>query len=452
MVNRRQFLLASLAAPALMGTQARSARPRRTIIIIGAGISGLAAARHLKVQGQEVIVLEARDRIGGRLLTSRSWADLPVDLGASWIHGTTGNPLTAIAQQAGLTRVATSYDRSELHIDPALRAMGVSETDRDWAENLVERALERAARAPSDISLRAAIDAISPPARRSPSQAANLAFHLAGAFEQEYSGSAERISAKTIEESREFGGDDVLFPGGYDAVVQHLAQGLDIRRNCRVNKIETLSNGVKIHCKDGRVLAGDHTLVTVPLGVLKAGHIQFSTALPSEQARAIRGLEMGLLNKHFLRFERNFWPKEADWHELLKPDPGKWSQWVSFARAAGKPVLLGFAGADTARTLERLDDRAILSDAMASVRAMFGSSVPDPIGYQFTRWSQDDLTLGSYSFNTVGSGPDDRHALARLQRDARLSFAGEACSADYPGTVHGAYLSGVDAARAILRR
>ena len=141
------------------------------------------------------------------------------------------------------------------------------------------------------------------------------------------------------------------------------------------------------------------------------------------------------------------WPREADWHELLKPDPGRWSEWVSFAGAADLPLLLGFTGADAADAAEALGDRDIVAEAMVAVRDMFGSAIPDPVGFQRTRWRSEQLALGSYSYHAVGSGPADRRKLARPCMDGRLMFAGEACTADYQGTVHGAYLSGIAAAQ-----
>jgi len=188
-------------------------------------------------------------------------------------------------------------------------------------------------------------------------------------------------------------------------------------------------------------------IVTVPLGVLKAGGIRFSPELPKDKQAAINRLGMGLLNKHFLRFESAFWPTDIDWHECLKREPGRWSQWVSFARA-GAPVLLGFTGTDAARQVETLDERAILADAAATLRDMFGSATPAPIAAQVTRWASDPLAGGSYSFYAVGSRPADRQALARPEAGGALRFAGEACSVDYPGTVHGAFLSGQAAGEA----
>jgi len=387
-----------------------------------------------------VTVLEARNRIGGRIHTSRLWQDLPVDLGASWIHGVERNPVTELAAEAGAATVMTSYDSSQLHIAQSLRAVGVRWRGGDWASRVVEDAIEAAERA-EDTSLRAAIDRVSPPDRRSAIQRAQLEFHLAGNYEQEYSGAAENLSARNIEDAEEFDGHDVLFPGGYDQITHILARGLDIWLTSTVAQVRWGEGGAEVELSNGETRRTDQVIVTVPLGVLKSGAIRFAPELPGDKRQAIERLGMGLLNKHFLRFDRVFWAPEYDWHELMKETPGRWSQWVSLAKI-GAPLLLGFTGADAARAVEPRDDRAIVAEAMEAVRAMFGARAPDPIAWQLTRWSSDPRAGGSYSFNAVGSGRAERDVLARAEAGGVLRFAGEACNSAYPGTVHGALLSG----------
>lgn len=362
-------------------------------------------------------------------------------ISASWIHGTRGNPLTALAREAGADTLATSYDSAALYIAPELAGLGVRGRGTDWASGVVERALDRAHDADADLSIREAIDRISPPGSLSPVRAAQLEHHLAGDYEQEYSGSARELSAWWTGADEEFGGGDVLFPGGYDQLTDHLAHGLDIRLNAPVSHVRWDGPGVEVELASGERLRADRVIVTVPLGVLKAGGIRFTPELPGDKQAAIDRLGMGLLNKHFLRFDTPFWPTDIDWHECMKPEPGSWSQWVSLAKA-GAPVLLGFTGSDAARHAETLDERALLAEASATLRDMFGSATPAPIAAQSTRWASDPLAGGSYSFYAVGSSPADREALARPEGGGTLTFAGEACSTDYFGTVHGAFLSG----------
>ena len=115
-MNRRSAVkLASLAMVGGLLTAPRrlSAAPvaaKKRILVIGAGISGLAAGRNLNEAGHEVVILEARDRIGGRTWTSTKWSDAPIDLGASWIHAPNGNPLTPLAERAGARTARTTYE------------------------------------------------------------------------------------------------------------------------------------------------------------------------------------------------------------------------------------------------------------------------------------------------------------------------------------------------------
>jgi monoamine oxidase len=159
---------------------------------------------------------------------------------------------------------------------------------------------------------------------------------------------------------------------------------------------------------------------------------------------------MGLLNKCWLRFDRIAWPDDVDWIEWLGPKDGHFSQWVSLANAAGLPVLLAFHAGQAGREIEALSDAALQAEAHDALKAMFGSAFPAPVASQTTRWAQDPLALGSYSFNAVGVTAKTRKALAGSDWEGRLIFAGEAASPRHFGTAHGAVLSGRAAADALL--
>jgi monoamine oxidase len=139
-----------------------------------------------------------------------------------------------------------------------------------------------------------------------------------------------------------------------------------------------------------------------------------------------------------------------DWIDFLGPEETLWADWTNYLAATGQPVIVGFNAARMAEEIEAMDDRETTASAMAALRAMFGSGVPDPLGSQISRWRQDPFALGAYSFNAVGSSRKDRRALFGADWDGRLQFAGEATSKDQPATVHGALLTGRKAAKAIL--
>jgi monoamine oxidase len=156
------------------------------------------------------------------------------------------------------------------------------------------------------------------------------------------------------------------------------------------------------------------------------------------------------LNKCWLRFDRVFWPTEPDMINFLGPQTLLWAEWVNGYRTTGQPLLVGFNAGDTAEAIEQLDDRATMDSAMGVLRAMFGSSVPDPIASQITRWRADAFARGAYSFIPVGASSKDRKALGGSDWDGKLWFAGEAAARVHPATSHGALSSGRIAAKGLL--
>ncbi len=436
------LLPAALLASRVLG------QAQRRIVVIGAGLAGLAAARDLQVAGHEVTVIEARDRVGGRIWTSRLWPDLPMDLGASWIHGIRGNPIAALADEAGASRIATSYD-SSLALGPDGQHIDLTR-DMDSTEALVATARDAAEDLDTDISLAEAVQSSSAWARSGPEIRSLVRHHINADFEQEYSGDWALLSSWHVDAGKEFDGPDVLFPGGYDQIATYLAQGLSIRLNQTVSGLMPRSGGIDVTLADGTRLAADQAVVTLPLGVLKSGSIAFVEPLAGARQQAIDNLGMGLLNKCCLRFDSVAWGTDVDWIEWLGPQDGHWSQWVSLARATGAPVLLAFHAASQARDLEALDDTATRAAAHAALKSMFGTAFPAPVAAQVTRWSQDPFARGAYSFHATGTSPATRGALAGSDWDGRLIFAGETTAPDYPGTAHGAYLSGQRAARTAM--
>ncbi len=417
------------------------------VLVIGAGISGLAAARRLKDAGFDVLILESRERIGGRIETSSHWSDAPVDLGASWIHGTDGNPIAQIAESIDAPTVATHDDKAKIY-DADGRVLSQTESHRlEQLTDRVQQIIVDGQDADLDRPLRQTVqDGIG--FEQLSLQDQRLVNFIIHEIEQDSAGSAQSLSTYWFDQPDVFTGSEVVFPSGYRAITDHLATGLAIELGHTVREVSVGSDGVTVTSQQG-VFAGNLAIVTLPLGVLKSGAVQFSPKLPAPMLQAIDSLKMGILNKAYLRFPSTFWPGDLDWIQQVPGDPGEWLNWVNMSRVTGEPILVALNAADFGRNLESWTDQEIVADGVEKLRGIFGNAIPDPVDFQITRWGSDPHTLGSYSYIPAGAHPSARDALAGSLED-RVFFAGEATHRQYYPTVHGAYLSGLAAADRVL--
>lgn len=453
-MNRQDFLkllgfaLMSYSGPAQAGGRRGMKRDKKRVVVIGAGLAGLAAANELQSQGHEVLVLEARNRVGGRIWTSTVWADTPLDFGATWIHGVKGNPLTGVADEMKALRHFTSYDRAITYNTQGKPFTTAEEHRFEKLRTQIFKSLDRAQTQDDDVSIRHAIDSVTRSFENDLEGQRFADFIISSEIEQEYAGSATNLSAHWYDQADELPGGDALFAQGFGVIPEFLSKGLTVKLEQTVREIQWSQSPVRVISQDVEFQA-DQVLVTLPLGVLQAGKVTFTPKLPLDKQNAIAKLGMGVLNKCYLRFPNAFWPKDVDWLEYIPNTHGAWTEWVSFWRVAKQPILLGFNAADRGTEIENLTDREIVDSAMQTLKTIFGAAIPDPTGWQITRWSKDPFAMGSYSFNTVGSTPYMRKSLA-ASLDDRVFFAGEATHSSCFGTAHGAYLSGLQAAREMI--
>ena len=421
------------------GGEANSAHGE-PVVIVGAGVSGLAAAAELRAKGfTDVFVLEARDRIGGRVWTDTIGGDVPIDLGASWIHGVKGNPISAIASDHGIAISPTDYDNDVVHFHGGGKPPGRAEdTFDEFFAFARKRPRESLASAYSSYVTARALDG---------REGRYLAHQLNTTIEHEFATDVAKLSLESIIGGSAFRGRDVLFPGGYDQILNALVPGLDIRCADPVKSIDYADSLIIVTTASGATYEASAVIVTLPLGVLKEGTVSFHPALPAPKKRAIELLAMGVLNKTCLLFDDVFWDEDAEIIGYVGPVPGHWAETVNLYPATGLPLLMMFNAGSVATELERLSDADTVTQAVGALGEMYGTT-PQPRDARVTRWSSDPWSRGAYSYVPINAS-FEQHAELAEPIDNRLFFAGEATTEDYPATVHGAYLTGQRAASQI---
>jgi polyamine oxidase len=451
--GRRDFLQLCLfagSAFSVLGCQEIAKSGGANILVVGAGVAGLAAARELKFKGFKVTVLEGRNRIGGRIFTDES-IGLPVDLGASWIHGIDNNPIGKLARDSQIRILPTDYDNIQVYGNNG-KLLGEKEIES--ADSLYQRVMKQAKAMSEnldrDISVAEAVKRIINQEKLSPQQQGILQWQLNSNILIENGTDLDRLSIWEWDEDEAFGGKDYLFPGGYDQIIQVLAKGIDVKLQQKVMAINYNDSGVVVKTDQGN-FQGDAIVITLPLGVLKSASITFSPPLPSRKRAAINSLDMGVLNKVVLKFPNLFWSKDYDWIGYMSRMEKDFSDFLNLRRYSSAPVLIAFAGGSFAQSLEGISEKEVVERVMKVLRRVYGNSIPNPDAVLRTKWASDPFTLGSYSTMPVGSKGSDRTILAEPV-GKRLFFAGEATSQDYPATVHGAFLSGIREAERIAKQ
>lgn len=384
-------------------------------IVIGAGVAGLAAARKLQENGKKVAVLEARDRIGGRVETDQTTFSRPFDLGAHWFHQEEQeqNPLANWARQQGVEqqRDRTQYD-SQPFVEQQHRQAEL------WAKSKGDRPLSEL------------------PAVKGPwaAEARNMLGPLSVGVELSQASSKDfRIM---MDEKA-----DLVAPGGMAQVVHKLAQGLDVRLNTTVSLIEWSGQGCWVTAGSQK-LEADQVVVTLPVGVLQKEVVKFRPALPAWKNKAIHSLQMGHLKKIAFEFPPGQLTAPTDTGLQVQGSP-----MFHLVRPEGSDMSVTLVGGQTAQDWEKLGPEAAQQKVLQELRSVYGPQL-SPAAGTVTHWESDPLSGGSYS----AAKPGHQSARAELAKPlaGRLFFAGEACQEEWATTAAGAFLSGEKAAQDIL--
>jgi monoamine oxidase len=416
------------------------------VVVIGAGLAGLGAARALRDAGRSAVVLEAAERIGGR-----AWTTYPAelggvwfDMGAVWLHSAEVNPLVPIARAAGDPLVRSDELRVERTFVGAREA-----TEEEYADyaGAWQRFEDRAAailRTHDDVPL-ADVAGSMPDDRWALTVETWEGPIICVA-------SADEFSARDWL-TNVLSGSNLVPQGGIGAfVARRLGEGLDIRLRTPAARVVWSGSGVAVETPRGTVTARS-AIVTVSTGVLGAGGIAFDPPLPPGTQAAIHALPMGLAMKVALRAagpDRLDLPLHCsvDHQVQYSGEPAMGFQCWPYKR----DYVQGWVGGPVAWDLARAGDAAAVDFALGQLRAIFGGRVDRLLaaGPHFvTRWDADPWVRGAYSFVRTGDYAA-RAALAQPLAGGRLLFAGEACHVGMAGTVAGAWISGQDAARVAL--
>jgi polyamine oxidase len=417
------------------------------VIVVGAGTAGLTAARVLADNDVEVVVLEARERIGGRTWTADVGAGR-VDLGGAWLHGVEENPVADFMAGAGLDVLPDDIAWTTLYDAAAGLALGDDAwTLMDDAVDGFEVALPDLQDTLGDTTLDKARDAwlddegLAGADRR-------LASHALTQWTVElaYASPVDQTGLAYFWEGEEIDGGDHFPVGGYGGFVDALAEGLDVRLSHPVTEIWQGEDGVEVTAA-GEVFEGAHVIVTVPVGVLRAGTIAFDPPLSDARQEALARLDMGNLEKVAMAWDTAWWEGSL---EYVDPQgEGVFPEFFDLQGLAGAPVLVGLYGGRFARSVQgEWTDEQIVQGALDVLAEATGRTIPPPADTAVTHWSTDPFALGSYVFLPPGASPDDLDLLAEPEGD-RVRFAGEATVSSMYGNVHAAMISGLREAAAL---
>ena len=407
------------------------------VLVIGAGMAGVTAARECAHAGLDVVVVEAQDRIGGRINTARDFCDHPVEQGAEFVHTAEADTWPEV-RAAGLETIrcnpADGYLMSiggarspELFSDPSLARMGdlLTEVER-WdgpditaAELVASKSLEGVARVMADQM---------------------LTIHPLG--------DADQLGLHGLRDDRVVDlerGCDWRVAAGYDSLPRHIAEGLDVRLGWEATSVRWSADAVTVVSVAGEELAARAVVCTLPVGVLKAGAVRFEPDLPATKWRALNGLEMGPVLKILYRFDEPFWPDDLT---MLGCDGPIRLYWTPLYGRDGAPaVLTAYVSGHRARALSAMTEAEAAAVGLADLDRLFPDARPSRGVQEYRRidWCTNRFTRGGYSFVRVG-GAGSRAALAAPDTGA-LFWAGDGTSTTtIAAVVHAAYASGRRAA------
>lgn len=431
------------------------------VIVIGAGASGLAAAQTLQSHRCNVTVLEARDRTGGRIQTIEL-GENKLDMGPSWIHGLGPNAGDLPRWQGKYNPIYQISKDNQIHTVPSWEHESTAKISFYWhktpgkrledslIKDLIDRIDDHVDESVPSASIHTSVEDILNTFDYGPNTDIKEVYEAVAnhMYCQDDGAELSDLSVKYFDEVWQFDGQEHLFPDGYKQIIDVLSKGINIQLNSVVSKIDYTQDKVAVATTDGKVYTADKVIVTVPLGVLQAGSIQFIPELSKEKAGAINRLGMGLMDKLWLEFPEAFWKndRDSDWICYASDTPGLWVDTLNFHKYIGKPLIVMFNIGKAAIEMSSLSDEEVIDSAMTAIRNWYPDA-PKYINYARSNWSKDPYCKGSYPYVKIGATLEDFDLYREFDSTGeKVFFAGDGTVSGMVGCVHAAYISGVDAA------
>jgi monoamine oxidase len=425
------------------------------VIVVGSGLAGMGAGKELKLNGLRVVVLEARDRIGGRCYCDNSFP-APYDYGGQFfqqvvpnILGGTNNPLydMYIAQggpDVPCVLVPSFAENGALLPDSEQDAF--HDTAKVVGAELAVAGIAAQLGEPDTSVADATADLAGEPWYTLTAAFMGLAFNVP----------LTQLSVLDAWNDLEFAinptgaPSDKVNPSGMGNFAAQFAQGLDVRLSTRVTEIDMTGADTVTVITDQGTLTAKAVIVTVPVSLLAAGEVTFTPALPDAYSQAFADLPFGLVDKIGVAFSSDIFgavPANTIITSHQDQDTARFT--MGLAKLAGKPMMNVFVANDLAHALEADGDAAFNAHVKEFVTTTLGADAAAAIERtHITAWGLDPLSLGSYSAAKVGK--EGARATLAQPIDNRLYFAGEAISTTSHSSLHGAYLTGQSAAKGIV--
>ncbi len=434
-LSRRSFLASSLAAAAVPHAVRAQVSSEPDVVVIGAGAAGLGAAKALMADGRSVVVLEAKDRIGGRAWTESETFGVPFDHGCSWIQTAKTREFVAAAEEYNFH--LQLHDGADEAVFVGDREATDFELERYWdAYERVENAIADAGRKGLDVPASTVVPEM-------PWSAASQAWMTMGM-------SVDFDEMSTLDWwSGADSGPRYIVEEGYGTLIARLGADVPVILSSPVSGIAWGGDGVTVTTPSGDIRART-CIVTVSTGVLNAGTIAFDPVLPPAHRQAIADLPMGLLAKVALQFEgTRFSFRTDEWLTYLVPEVLPAPACYFLTWPFNQDLMIGFMGGDFAWEMSAAGTEAAVDFALGEVVAMVGSKARERfVKGTLTQWASDPFTLGAYA--ALRPGAHGARQILAEPLDDRLFFAGEAAAGAYYATCGGAWWSGERAAREVI--